>query len=157
MFESINLSGLGPLVLICIHVLTYSIICTKFQFKDFNSFYKSSISAFSPYKNTREQSWPCCKVIQVHPKNIIWTNCVGFLSYMGKTAILVTWPGLFKQTFSLTTHKNFTSMGLLMDLQQMFESINLSDLGHRSTNDLDLWYSYIFMNSNGQLFVPAFS
>ena len=61
---------------------------------------------------------------------------------MGMTAILLTWPGLFEQTFSLTTHKrtiwNLSSMGLAALQQKMFESINLSDLGYRSNNDLDL-------------------
>ena len=38
-------------------------------------------------------------------------------------------------------------------LWSMFESINLSDLGLRSNNDLDLWYSYVFMYSLSQLFV----
>ena len=39
----------------------------------------------------------------------------------------------------------------------MFEIINLSDLGQRSNNDLDLRYSYVFMYSLSQLFVPALS
>ena len=30
----------------------------------------------------REQSWPCCKVGQGHPKKIIWTNFVGPESLM---------------------------------------------------------------------------
>ena len=29
----------------------------------------------------------------------------------------------------------------------MFERINLNDLGQRSNNDVDLWYSYVFMFS----------
>ena len=41
--------------------------------------------------------------------------------------------------------------------QKMFESINLSDIGHRSNNNLDLKYSYVFMYSLNQVFVPAFS
>ena len=45
-------------------------------------------------------------------------------------------------------------MGLAA-LQPMFESINLSDLGHRSNNDIDLWYSSVFMYSLSQLSVPV--
>ena len=36
-------------------------------------------------------------------------------------------------------------MGVAALQQQMFESINPSDLGQRSNNDLDLWYAYVFM------------
>ena len=64
---------------------------------------------------------------------------------MGMTAILVTWPGPFEQTVSLKIRTsyiwNLASMGLAAFQQTMFESINLSDLGRRSNNDLDLWYS----------------
>ena len=38
-----------------------------------------------------------------------------------------------------------TSMGLAALQQKMVESINLTDLWQRSNNDLDLWYSYVFM------------
>ena len=59
------------------------------------------------------------------------------------------WPGPFEQNFILTTHKsstwNFASLGQVALQQKMFESINLSDLGITSKNDLDLWYSYVFM------------
>ena len=64
---------------------------------------------------------------------------------MGMAAILVIWPGPFEYIFILTTRKsstwNLASMGQAA-LQQKFESVNLSDLGQRSNNDLDLWYSY---------------
>ena len=49
---------------------------------------------------------------------------------MEMVTILVTWPGPF-ELFVLLTHKistwNSASMGIA-DSQQMFESINLSDL-----------------------------
>ena len=34
-----------------------------------------------------------------------------------------------------------------MSQQQMLESINLSDLGQKSNNDLDLWYTYVVIYS----------
>ena len=85
----------------------------------------------------------------------------GFIPCMGMVAILVIWPGSFEQIFFLPIHEcstwNLASMGLATSQQKMFESINLSDLGQRSNNDLDLWYSYVFMNSLSQLSVPTFS
>ena len=79
---------------------------------------------------------------------------------MGMAAILVIWPGLFEPTFILTTHKsstwNLDLMGLAA-LQQMFESIKLSDLGQRSNNDFDLLYSYVFMYWLSHVLVPTFS
>ena len=33
--------------------------------------------------------------------------------------------------------------------------IDLCDLGHWSNNNIDLWYSYVFMYSLNQLFLPA--
>ena len=93
---------------------------------------------------------------------------------MGMVAILVTRP--FVQTFvppsywdatwnlALTIWTNFifpihnscTWNLALMDpaasQQRMFESINLSDLGKRSNNNLDLWYSNVFMYSVNYLY-----
>ena len=67
----------------------------------------------------------------------------GFLPYMSMATILATWPGLFEQTFSLTTHKistwNLASMGLAALQQQMLKSIKLIDLGRMSHNHHDLW------------------
>ena len=134
-----------------------------------------------------EQSWPCSKVGQCQARIIIWANSVRSESLMLYTKFegnqssgfgqecfkktftiyrhgghLGQWPGpgLFEQTFLLTIHRsskwNLASMGLEA-LQQKFESINLSDLGQRSNNDLDLWYSYAFMYSFSQLHVPTFS
>ena len=37
--------------------------------------------------------------------------------------------------------------------QTMFESINLTDLGQRSNNDLDLWHSCVIMYSLSQQLV----
>ena len=74
-----------------------------------------------PYKNIREQSWPCREIGQGQLRIIIWTNFVGqcplytkfkchwpgdfgdffkrFLPYMGMVATLIIWPGSFEQTF----------------------------------------------------------
>ena len=69
---------------------------------------------------------------------------------MGMAAILVTWPGPFEQTIIFTTNKSSKWKLASMDLaalQQLFECVNLSDLGQKSNNVLDLWYSYEFMFS----------
>ena len=61
---------------------------------------------------------------------------------MGMAAILVIWPGPAEQIFILPTYQSFTWNSALMcweNLQQkMFESKNMSDLGQRSNNDLNL-------------------
>ena len=64
---------------------------------------------------------------------------------MGMVAILVIWPGPVEQTFILLSHGsstwNLSSIGLEVSKEKKFENVNLSDLGPRSMNDLDLWYS----------------
>ena len=54
------------------------------------------------------------------------------ISYVVMAAILVTWAGMFEQTFILTTHKrstyNFVSMGIVPLQQKTFDSINMRDL-----------------------------
>ena len=40
---------------------------------------------------------------------------------------------------------NLASINLAVSKEKKFENVNLSDLGPRSMNDLDLWYSYRFM------------
>ena len=42
-----------------------------------------------------------------------------------------------------------------MNAKQLFERVNLRDFRQTSYNDLDLWYSYAFMHSFSQLFVPS--
>ena len=84
---------------------------------------------FFPYKSIRDQIWPCRKISQDQPRDIIWINLVvlqhpmlhtklqghrpfgsreedflRFLPYMGMVAILVMWPGLFEQTFIPPSH-----------------------------------------------------
>ena len=70
---------------------------------------------------------------------------------MGMAAILVMWPAPFEQTSIPPSHGgstwNLTSIGQAVYKEQKFENVNLSDLGPRSMNDLDLWYSYKFMYS----------
>ena len=68
---------------------------------------------------------------------------------MGMAAILVRWPGTFEYTLIPQSHEgsiwNFASIGLAFSKEKKFEHVNLSDLGPRSMNDLDLWYSYMFI------------
>ena len=65
-----------PLVLICIHVITYSTIYIKFWFICFNGFYKIINLRIFQWKSIRKQSCPCHKVGQGQHKIIIWTNFV---------------------------------------------------------------------------------
>ena len=59
------------------------------------------------------------------------------------------WPRL--HTFILPSHGgttwNLASIGQAVSKEKKFENVNLSDLGPRSVNDLDLWYSYRFIYS----------
>ena len=57
-------------------ILVTSVICWQFQIIDDNSFWKIHCFTFFPYKSTRDQIWPCCKIGQGQPSVIIWTNLV---------------------------------------------------------------------------------
>ena len=65
---------------------------------------------------------------------------------MGMAAMLVMWSKPSEQTFILLSHGVFTwnvaSIGQAVSNEKKFENVNLSDIGPRSMNDLDLWYSY---------------
>ena len=68
---------------------------------------------------------------------------------MGMAAMLVMWRKPFEQTFiplSLGVFIwNVASIGQAVSNEKKFENVNLSDIGPRSLNNLDLWYSYRFM------------
>ena len=70
---------------------------------------------------------------------------------MGMVAILVMWPGPLEQIFIPLSHGgstwNLALIGQVVSKEKKFENVNPSDLGSRSMNDLDLWYSYRFMYS----------
>ena len=70
---------------------------------------------------------------------------------MGMATTLDMWPGPFEQIFILPSNGgstwNLASIGLVVSKEKKFEHVNLSDLGPRSMNDLDLWYSDTFMYS----------
>ena len=70
---------------------------------------------------------------------------------MGMAAILVMWPGPFEHAFVPPFQGgstwNLASNGLVVIEEKKFKILNLSDLGPRSMNDLDLWYSHMFMPS----------
>ena len=70
-----------------------------------------------------------------------------FLPYMGMAAILVMWPGTFEK-LSFPDPMEDPHQILAVSQEKEFESmLNLSDLGPRSMNDFELWYSYRFMYS----------
>ena len=139
-----------------------------------NSFWKIYYFTFFPYKSVRDQIWPCHKIGQGQLRVIIWTNLevleypmlhtnfqghwpfgsreedfLIFLLYMGMVAIFVMWHRPVEQIFIPLSHGgsmwNLVSIGLEVSKEKKFENVNLSDLGWRSMNDLDLWYSYRFM------------
>ena len=63
---------------------------------------------------------------------------------MDMATILVIWPRPFEQTFVPRSHGdyiwNLASIGLAVSKENKFENVvNLSDIGPRSMNDLDLW------------------
>ena len=68
---------------------------------------------------------------------------------MGMAAILVMWPGPFEQSFVPLSHGgatwNLALISLAVSREKKFANVELSDLGPRPMNDLDLWYSYRFM------------
>ena len=70
---------------------------------------------------------------------------------MGMVAILVMWPRPLEHTFIPPSHEesiwNLALISQAVSKEKKFENVNLSELGPRSINDLDLWYSYRFMYS----------
>ena len=64
---------------------------------------------------------------------------------MDMAAILVMWHKAFVLTFIPTSNGgstwNMASIDLAISKEKKFEILNLSDLGQKSTNDLDRWYS----------------
>ena len=68
---------------------------------------------------------------------------------MGMVAISVIWSTSVEQILSPDHKGAIWNLTLICPAawEQMFESINLHDNGQRSNNDLDLWYSYVFMYS----------
>ena len=99
-----------------------------------------------------DQIWPCCKIGQGQPRDIIWTNLVvlehpmlhtkfqshrpsgfgddflRFLPYMGMAAILVMWPGSFEQTFVPPSQGgsiwNLASISPVVS-EEMFENVDI--------------------------------
>ena len=63
-----------PWLVINHHVLIYLTIFTNFHHTGFNSFLEIYSLSIFPYKNKRDQFWPCCKIGQCQPRVIIWTN-----------------------------------------------------------------------------------
>ena len=75
----------------------------------------------------------------------------GFLPYMGVAVILVMKPASCHQIFiSLYLKdfiKNLVQIDTVVSEKIRFEFLYVHDFGPRSTNDLDLQYSYTFINS----------
>ena len=134
---------------------------------DYNSF-------FFPYKSIRDQIWPCCKIGQSQPRVIIWiylvvlkypmlhTNFQGHQLFGSREEDFLiflhiwAWRPHWSLTWTIWTNFhspshggstwNLASIGQAVSKEKKLENVvNLSDLGPRSMNDLDLWYSYRFM------------
>ena len=77
----------------------------------------------------------------------------GFLPYMGLAAILVMWPASCHQIFislylkACIQNTGRVHIGTVVSEKIQFEFLYLHDLGPRSSNDLDLQYSHIFIYS----------
>ena len=107
----------------------------------------------------RDQSWPCRKIGQGHPRVIIWTNLavlehpmlhtklqshrpfgsgeedfLRFLAYMDMAAILVMWPRPFEQTFVSPPQGgslwNLASIGPVVSEENMFENVDIHTYIH---------------------------
>ena len=79
---------------------------------------------------------------------------------MGVAAILVMWPASFHQIFISLYLKaciqNRVQIGKVVSEKIQFEFLYVHDLGTRSSNDLDLQYSHIFIYSIRCLLLPTF-
>ena len=75
----------------------------------------------------------------------------GFLPYMGVLAILVMLPASCHQIFISIYLKayiqNLVQIGTVVSEKLQFEFLYVHHLGPRSSNDLDLKYSHIFIKS----------
>ena len=61
----------------CTHLFDYyTYMYTYIHLTGFNSFLEIYSLSIFPYKNERDQIWPCCKIGQGQPRVIIWTNLV---------------------------------------------------------------------------------
>ena len=68
---------------------------------------------------------------------------------MGAAAILVTWSESLEQIYIPLTHRaSIKNLGLIGSaaFKMMLESAYLRDLRQRTNNDIDLWYSYVFIH-----------
>ena len=113
---------------------------------------KPVVSNFFTYKSIGDQIWPCRKIDQRQPRDIIWTNLVVleypmlhinfqgrrpfdsreedflmFLPYMDMAAILVIRPEPFEQIFVRPSHGwstwNLVSIGLAVSTETKFENV----------------------------------
>ena len=84
----------------------------------------------------------------------------GFLPYMGVAYILVMRPAPCHQIFISLYLKAFIQNLVQNDIVVSeiirFEFLYVHDLGPRSRNDIDLQYSYTFINSIRCLLLPTF-
>ena len=56
----------------CIHLFDYMYMYTYIHLTGFNSFLETYSLSIFPYKNKRDQMWPCCKIGHGQPRVIIW-------------------------------------------------------------------------------------
>ena len=63
-----------PWIVINHQVLIFSTISINFHLTGFNSFLEIYSLSIFPYKNIRNQIWPCCKIGEGQPRVIIWID-----------------------------------------------------------------------------------
>ena len=138
---------------------------------------KNYCFTFSSYKIKMDQIWHGRKIGQGQPRVIIWTYLVELeypnAAYqLSKTLAFWFQRRRFFKVFTIYGHGGYighvtwtiwTTLHFLtpwrlhikfwLQSAQRFlrkrslKMLNMSDLGQRSLNDLDLWYSYMFMFS----------
>ena len=129
-------------------------------------FWKLHCFNFFPYKGIMDQIWSCRKIGQGQLRVIIWTNLVVFeypkllTKFQGHRHICFQRRRMFHvfTIYGRTIWTNFRSpipLRYKIWLQsakrflrkRSLKMLNLSDVGPRSMNDLDLWFSYRFVYS----------
>ena len=136
----------GPVSLTWVHRICW--IRTSLEIHDYMPY------KLSPMQKIWTQIWPCHKNGHGQPSVIIWTN----LNFA-----VLEYPMLYIQ---VSVPKKEIFEGFYLEHLNKFSSqhpmeavnlLNLSDLGQRSMNDLDLGLSSIIMYSFILLYVPTFS
>ena len=105
---------------------------------------------------------PLCYIqifVEIGPQVLVKQIFEGFLQYMDMATILVMCPASYQQVFIsmyLKAHiQNLVKNGPVVSEKSVFYFSYINGLGPRSRNDLDLQYSFTFINSNSCLHLPT--